>query len=201
MLYLGTEINHQWSKSLEFEKRFQEYIEEFVVSGITYFSLLRPFREIKIVELFTQYQKYFPLFSSCNKNFAMTNTRTEPFWCGQCPKCAFIFLLLAAFLDKEKVVSIFHKNLFADISLLSTYKQILGIEGVKPFDCVGTPEESLYALSRVIEHSEFTNDAVIVELTKLIGNQIGQIRKNGDKLLETLSLDTIPKVFHTIFGL
>lgn len=201
VLYLGAEINHQWSKSLEFEKRFQEYIDEFVVSGITYFSLLRPFREIKIVELFTHMSKYFPLFSSCNRNFAMTNTRKEAFWCGACAKCAFIFLLLAAFLEKEKVLSIFHKNLFEDVSLLQTYKQILGIEGVKPFDCVGTPEESLYALSRIIGRKEYADDTVIVELSKLIGSQITPINKNGEKLLQALSSDTVPEVFRSLINL
>src|SRR5204862_4005846 len=66
--YLGREINHQWSKSLEFELLFQEYVKQFLTPDISYFSILRPFSEIAIAKRFVQYQQYFPVFSSCNTN-------------------------------------------------------------------------------------------------------------------------------------
>jgi len=159
--YLGEEINHQWSKSLEFEILFQEYVKRFITSDITYFSLLRPFSEIAISKRFTQYPQYFPVFSSCNKNFRIEE-KTDKRWCGECPKCAFIFLMLAAFLPKEQVMGIFGQNLFTKESLLQTYKELLGVAAIKPFDCVGTPQEVTVAFSLAMQTHAYDNDMIML---------------------------------------
>jgi hypothetical protein len=66
----GIEVNHQWSKSLDFEKEFWNYVLKYISNDVKYFSLLRPFYELKIAELFSNYwKKYFEKFSSCNVNF------------------------------------------------------------------------------------------------------------------------------------
>ncbi|MCP4523719.1 MAG: hypothetical protein GY828_05910, partial [Candidatus Gracilibacteria bacterium] len=66
----GIEINHQWSKSLDFEKDFGIYVRQYMTDQTQYFSLLRGMYEIKIARLFTDMcQKYFLSFSSCNNNF------------------------------------------------------------------------------------------------------------------------------------
>lgn len=166
--YLGTQINHQWSKSYEFEELFSNYMSDFLVKGITYFSLLRPFTELHITKSFTGYTKYFDVFTSCNTNFKITGNLKRGLWCGRCPKCAFVFLLLGAFLPKETVVSIFQKNLFADHALLPTYKALLGLEAVKPFECVGTPAESRFALWTVMERGTYEADAIIKTLRTLL---------------------------------
>jgi hypothetical protein len=63
------DINHQYTKSLEFEARFSEFIEE-NITNIKYFSFLRPYNEEKITEIFLEKcEKIFDIFSSCNKNF------------------------------------------------------------------------------------------------------------------------------------
>ncbi len=168
--YLGETVNHQWSKSLEFETMFQKYAREFLSPDITYFSLLRPFYEIRVAETFSRYEKYFSSFSSCNRSFKVHQKRSETLWCGECAKCAFVFLLLSAFLKKETLLHIFGKNLLDDEALQSLFGDILGFGSMKPFDCVGTFEEAHAALflseknfgeSRVskeflarIEHSE-----------------------------------------------
>lgn len=62
-------INHQYTKSLEFESRFSEFIEK-NITNIKYFSFLRPYNEEKITEIFLEKcEKVFDVFSSCNKNF------------------------------------------------------------------------------------------------------------------------------------
>lgn len=143
----GMEINHQWSKSLEFETAFRSYLTRFVTNNVEYISLLRPLSELHILQLFTRYPQYFPLFTSCNANWRIVKERPTERWCGHCPKCAFSFALLAAFLPAERVLEIFSgKNLFNDEALLPLYRELLGIEGIKPFECVGTPEETWAAL-------------------------------------------------------
>lgn len=163
--YLGMEINHQWSKSYEFEKLLQEYSSRFITPDIQYFSLLRPLTELNITKIFATHDKYFHIFTSCNKNFLLRDRSKKSLWCGECPKCAFIFLLLSAFLSKNEVVGIFHQNLLANERLLPIYKELLGLEGFKPFECVGTPEESLFAFVRVVHRGEFKNDVVVRLLT------------------------------------
>lgn len=162
--YLGEEINHQWSKSDEFEQLFQQYLTTYITPSIAYFSFLRSFSELEIAEKFTKYPQYFDAFTSCNKNFQLHGNPLKGQWCGKCSKCAFVFLLLAAFLPKDKVVSIFGKNLFADLDLVTTYEELLGFVGFKPFECVGTPEESKIALARVLEKGAYASDVVIQKL-------------------------------------
>lgn len=144
--YKGEDINHQWSKSFEFEMLFQNYARKFVSPNIFYFSLLRPFYEIRIAKLFSKYKKYFHLFSSCNKNFAIGSGQNKAFWCCQCAKCVFVFTLLSAFLAKKDLIKTFGKNLYQDKGLLPLFKDTLGFGKAKPFDCVGTFEEAKVAL-------------------------------------------------------
>jgi hypothetical protein len=143
--YDGVEINHQYSKSLEFEKDYQNYLTGNII-GTGYFSFLRPLSEVRIAEIFSKvgFAKYRGVFSSCNRAF--THESNHIFWCGECPKCAFTFLALTPFVDRVELEAIWNKNLLLDSQLESTYKQLLGIEGDKPLDCVGEIKESREAM-------------------------------------------------------
>ncbi len=149
--YKGLDINHQWSKSLEFELLFSEYVKNYISPDVGYFSLLRPLYEIRIVKLFTKYPKYFRHFSSCNRNFTLAHRSLGEGgtgrWCGNCAKCVFAFTLLSAFLSKKELLGIFGQNLYARKDLLPIFKDILGLGTMKPFDCVGTFEEAQTAFS------------------------------------------------------
>lgn len=157
--YKGRTINHQWSKSSEFENLFSDYVSSVISPDVKYFSLVRPFYEIRIAELFSKYKKYFSYFSSCNKNFKLKKEEKPGLWCGQCPKCVFVFTLLSAFLTKEELVNIFKKNLYQDKNLLPLFKDILGLGKMKPFDCVGTFEESKAAF--LLGSSKFKDDFMV----------------------------------------
>lgn len=145
--YQGLDINHQYSKSLEYEKDFQACLKRFFGSGLRYYSLLRPFSELRIAELFAQrtFEKYKDVFSSCNRAF--THDQHHMFWCGECPKCAFVFLILTPFVERPKLEQLWRgKNLLLDPGLEPTYRQLLGIAGDKPLDCVGEVKESRAAM-------------------------------------------------------
>lgn len=144
--YLGQEINHQWSKSAEFEAAFQNHVRQRLTPSVQYFSAIRHFYEIRTVETFTRTPKYFPVFTSCNRNFRVHHERPGDLWCGECPKCAFVFAQLAAFLPPAKLLAFFHKNLFETEALLPLFKDLSGLGKLKPFDCVGTFEETRAAL-------------------------------------------------------
>jgi hypothetical protein len=144
LVYRGVEINHQYSKSLEFEKNYQNFTESTINSS--YYSFLRPLTEVYISEIFSKigFDKYRGVFSSCNRAF--THNSDHIFWCGECAKCAFTFLALTPFIERAKLEEIWGKNLLLDPGLDMTYKKLLGIEADKPLDCVGEIKESRAAM-------------------------------------------------------
>lgn len=148
----GMEINHQYSKSLEFEEDFSAYLERFITPDIKYYSLLRPYNEVEIAEKFATYPEALPLFTSCNRNFKIQGDRPTTLWCGTCPKCAFVFLMLAPFVERSRLIEVFGKDLLDDPALENTYAELRGEKGIKPFECVGTPEEVNLAFGRIKEN-------------------------------------------------
>lgn len=153
LTYQGQPVNHQYSKSSEFEKDYQAQLERDFGGGLRYYSLVRPLSELRISELFAQIAlgKYSSAFSSCNRAF--TQGQTEMSWCGECPKCAFVFLALSPFVSRQQLESLFGgKNLLLDPSLEPTYRQLLGIAGDKPLECVGEVKESRVAMRMAQEH-------------------------------------------------
>lgn len=142
------DINHQWSKSYQFESDISQYIKTYISPDLHYFSLLRGMYELKIAKLFSKHRHYFELFSSCNNNFKLieSNKTTSHRRCGICPKCAFVYTTLRPFISKEDTQTIFGQELYENSTLLPLYKNLLGIDGIKPFECVGTNEEVVYAM-------------------------------------------------------
>ena len=147
LMYEGVEINHQYSKSPKFEQDYQALLKHLFNDSTRYYSFLRPLSEVHIAKIFSKiaFQKYKSEFSSCNKAFVHSSSSMS--WCGQCPKCAFTFLIFTPFINRAELESIFDgKNLLLTPSLKPTYKQLLGIEGTKPLDCVGEIKESRFAM-------------------------------------------------------
>lgn len=145
--YQGIEINHQYSKSQEFELNFQQYLARHFGDSIRYYSFLRPLSELCIAELFAEhgFEKYKDVFSSCNRAF--THKSTGLFWCGECPKCAFVFIALTPFIPRNELEKLWNgKNLLQEQSLVPMYRKLLGIEGDKPLECVGEIKESRAAM-------------------------------------------------------
>lgn len=151
LFYDGVAINHQYSKSQEYERDYQELLKHAFGDSIRYYSLLRPLSELRIAELFAaHFERYHDVFSSCNTAFRHGSTHL--FWDATCAKCAFIFLALTPFIGQSKLEALFGgNNLLLDASLEPTYRQLLGIEGNKPLDCVGEVRESRAAMKRAQE--------------------------------------------------
>jgi UDP-N-acetyl-alpha-D-muramoyl-L-alanyl-L-glutamate epimerase len=145
--YLNKEVNHQYSKSHDFEKKFRKYSKRYLASEIEYFSFLRVLNEVQIAKLFSKYPEYFSSFMSCNEAFKTNSGKKKKTgrWCGKCPKCLFVYTCLYPFLRKEQLDSIFGKDLFKDKDLILLMKELTGERNFKPFECVGTIEDSLVA--------------------------------------------------------
>lgn len=160
------EINHQWSKSLEFEQDFAKYISHNIWDQIQYFSLLRGMYEIKIAQLFSKLgKKYLWNFSSCNNNFVINKQKChEWLWCNSCPKCAFVYTMLHPFLSYEEMIKIFGKDLYEDEKLEKLFSELLWISGIKPFECVGTNNEVTLAMYYSYEKYEWKKLPYILQI-------------------------------------
>lgn len=143
----GSSVNHQYSKSFEFERDFHLYEEEFIKSGVYYFSLLRPLSEYQIAKYFSRLKKYHPIFRSCNRG------SKENIWCGKCPKCLFVWLILSPFLTRGELCGIFGRDLSDDETLIPTLEKLTGIAPEKPFECVGSRSEVNFALTQAVKNS------------------------------------------------
>ena len=131
----GTDINHQYSKSIAFERDFRDYVRQHLSEEIQYFSFLRPLNELQIASLFSQCTAYHEVFRSCN-----AGSKTDS-WCGKCPKCLFTWMILSPFLSRNRLTAIFGKDLMKDPELRPIFEELNGTSAVKPFECVGTVEE------------------------------------------------------------
>lgn len=142
----GQQVNHQYSKSFEFEQDFHNYEEKYLGTGIYYFSFLRPLAEFQIAKMFVSHRKYLPVFRSCN-----LGSKVSPdIWCGECPKCLFICLILSPFLNRSELAEIFGKDLLNDTAMEEYFIELIGKSEHKPFECVGSIGEVNLAVSLAI---------------------------------------------------
>ncbi len=193
MVWHGRTINHQYSKTVGFEKSFRDYTEtwfgQFPVRPL-YFSILRPLNELQIAEQFSHYPAFWPLFRSCNVG-QKTNA-----WCHECPKCAFVFTLLACFLEPTVLVGqIFNHDLLSDRELLPIFWQLVGFEANKPFECVGTQAEVVAALAHLIAGYRERNQTlppILASLQLQIGEALNQAPPLSQYLAEWDSEHYLP---------
>ena len=141
----GVEINHQWSKGIDFERSLQAWSARHLVVGPAMFSLLRPFSELAIARELARHERWLPVVTSCNANFSLTSPGA-PRWCGRCPKCVFVFAVTTPWLDDRAREILFGADFLDDPLNVPVVLELLGLQGHKPFECVGTADEMRAAL-------------------------------------------------------
>lgn len=139
----GSMVNHQYSKSFEFEDDFRQYAARYISPSFYYFSFLRPLSELAIARIFSDLTAYHAVFKSCNAG------SKQDVWCGHCAKCLFAYIIFSPFIPQAELERIFGRNLFADADMLPLLKELDGETPVKPFECVGTVAEVNWALQRL----------------------------------------------------
>lgn len=144
----GSTVNHQYSKSFRFEKAFHDYEKEYIGSGTYYFSMLRPLSEFQIARYFASCREFHDIFRSCNAG------SKEDIWCGHCPKCLFVCLILSPFLSRAEIAEIFGRDMLNDEAMLEDFRKLTGMEKEKPFECVGSRDEVNASIALTIERLE-----------------------------------------------
>lgn len=150
----GSTVNHQYSKSFKFEEDFHYYQTTYLKGSAYYFSMLRPLSEFQIARFFAGQKQYHGIFRSCN-----AGSKTDS-WCGHCPKCLFVYLILSPFLKPQEVRDIFGRNMLDDWDMKETLDQLIGIEEEKPFECVGSRDEINTAIVLTIKGLEEAGEAL-----------------------------------------
>ncbi|MGW8275182.1 UDP-N-acetyl-alpha-D-muramoyl-L-alanyl-L-glutamate epimerase [Xanthomonas axonopodis] len=166
------EVNHQWSKGWAFEQAFGDYVQRQVAADLRYYSLLRPLSELAVARQFARTDHYDAHFSSCNRNFHIMGERPVHRWCGVCPKCHFVFLALAPFMPKTRLVNIFGRNLLDDATQAGGYDALLEFQDHKPFECVGEGRESRAAMAVLASRAEWKEDALVKRFIRDIQPQL-----------------------------
>lgn len=179
-VYKGYSINHQYSKTFQYEQKFRDYSQKYLIENLEYFSFLRPLHELQIAKLFSNFPEHFSTFRSCNVG------QKQGVWCHHCPKCLFAFLMIFPFTKHDQIVGqIFDSNLFEDESLLPIALELTQQDQTKPFECVGSYEESKIAFYLSIQKYNQANKNLPVILRE-IQNQVLAKEDNLDQRADAM---------------
>ena len=159
----GVEINHQFSKGLRAERLLRAALAE-TAERLELFSVLRPASELAIARAFSRMERYHSAFTSCNAIFRMDPQLRAESWCGDCPKCRFVFLAMAPFSEPGHLRDVFGRDLLADEGQFEGFALLTATGGHKPFECVGEEEESLAAIRMLAADPRWRDHAVVRRL-------------------------------------
>jgi hypothetical protein len=192
--YEGGSVNHQWSKGFAFEHSLHHYLHAHVAADLDYCSLLRPFSELAITEAFARLgSAYGDVFSSCNRNFRILGPRATDRWCGECPKCHFVFLALAPFMPKPRLLGIFGRNLLDDENQQAGFDALMEFRDHKPFECVGEAAEARAAMAALAQRPEWREDAVIVHFRREVLPELDASKLELEPWLEPSDEHLVPE--------
>ncbi|GAB2661266.1 UDP-N-acetyl-alpha-D-muramoyl-L-alanyl-L-glutamate epimerase [Arenimonas aestuarii] len=186
------EVNHQWSKGWEFERDFAAHLRSHVAADLRYYSLLRPFSELAVARQFARIDHYDAFFSSCNRNFHLLGERPAQRWCGVCPKCHFVFLALAPFMPKPRLMGIFGRNLLDEADQAAGFDALMEYRDHKPFECVGEGRESRAAMELLANSAAWREDALVKRYAREIRPQLDPAERGLASLLEPSDDHGIP---------
>jgi hypothetical protein len=178
-------VNHQWSKSAEFERLFSQVVSNAVGPGFECFSLLRPYSELWIARRFASARPYHGVFRSCNRAFHLDPRQRLDDWCGICDKCCFIDLVLAPFLSAQELAVVFSgQEPLRDKSLVDRFRTLVGVSpDAKPWECVGDVEECQAAAVLAFERPDRRGDPVLTMLVQELGSVRDSARRSAIRLL------------------
>jgi len=184
------DINHQYSKTFEMERDLDEYFAKYLTRDIKYFSLLRSISELQIAKEFAEHKQYHKIFRSCNVGSRNGNNE----WCLECPKCLFVYIILAAFMERKEIIDVFGKELLDDKELLKYFEELCGASENKPFECVGTRDEVNISLSILLK--KYNELPCLLQYYK---DNLGYLIKSDEEIEKALNYyneeNLIPKRF------
>jgi UDP-N-acetyl-alpha-D-muramoyl-L-alanyl-L-glutamate epimerase len=199
----GREVNHQWSKSLEFETLFRAVVHESLGGAVDYFSLLRPLTSLRIAQLFAQHPAYLQTFRSCNRAFHIDEHARRTEWCGECDKCCFVDLILSPFIDATTLDEVFGgREPLQRESLRPQFDLLLSLgDGRKPFECVGDERECRAAAILAARRHDRAGHAMVQALARDALAHEPDLPAHVDSLLAPVGPHHVPPHHAAAIGL
>jgi hypothetical protein len=169
----GRAVNHQWSKSEEFEVAFAAVVRAALGPVPSVFSYLRPRTELWVAQRFAALAGFHSSFRSCNRAFHQDPARRLDHWCGNCDKCCFIDLVLAPFMDATALDAIFGRlEPLANPENAERFATLLDIGvGERPFECIGDADECRAALVLASGRADRTSSTLLQRLRTRVGDE------------------------------
>jgi UDP-N-acetyl-alpha-D-muramoyl-L-alanyl-L-glutamate epimerase len=195
VVYRGAKINHQYSKSFRFESLFDEYLQQHLLQNGRYFSFVRPLYEIQIARAFAALPELFAVFRSCNRN------QSQNSWCGRCPKCLSVFMTMHPFVSSSDLMRIFGQDLYQAEESIRIIRALVGMDGPKPFECVGITHELIAALWLSVRKQEGEGAALPIALRYAHENILPLHPEAGDwasTLLDSYGPHRLPPDFEAV---
>ncbi len=147
----GYPINHQYTKSYEFEVSLRRLFEAEDVP-VCYFSITRPLFELQVMKIFSKLPAYHQTFLSCNVGMG------EDRWCMSCAKCAFVIGAMYMYSPQSATEKWGSKaSVYGRPGLLENTIELINPD-LKPFECIGTLAENLILVNEVIKDIKLSND-------------------------------------------
>jgi hypothetical protein len=187
----GVDVNHQFSKGLRAERLLRDAVAE-AAPELQIFSILRPASELAIARAFSRLERYHTAFTSCNAIFRLDPALRLASWCCDCPKCRFVFLMLAPFSEPESLREIFGRDLLDDDRQFDGFALLTATGGHKPFECVGEEQESLAAIRLVAGRSAWRDHRVVRRLVEEVLPQHDRAEGNLDEVLALSDEHEVP---------
>ncbi|MBO9534035.1 MAG: hypothetical protein J7513_13775 [Solirubrobacteraceae bacterium] len=197
-VYDGVEVNHQFSKSARAEALLRAAAAE-ALPGVQLFSILRPASELAIGRAFSHFPAYHQAFTSCNAIFRLDPDLRAASWCCECPKCRFVFLILAPFLGPDELRAIFGRALLDEPEQFEGFALLTATGGHKPFECVGEEEECLAAIELLADDPAWAGDEHVV-LRRLIDEVLALHGRDPRRAANALALNADHAVPANLIG-
>lgn len=201
----GYPVNHQFSKSLEFEDALRAGLAE-AGAGANYFSILRPVSELWTAHyLATRGADALDIFASCNRNFVFAGPSVladGQRWCGECAKCVYTSVLLAPFLSVERHAEVFQSQPLHNPDNFNFLREIAGLTDAKPWECVGERREVAAALAHLLTVEGWKEAKLISRIEAELFSvwDRDDLRRAWDEALDARSEHRMPEAVAQIVG-
>lgn len=188
----GLAINHQYSKSFQFETDFDEYLERYLLPSARYFSFVRSLNELQIAREFARIPEMLCAFRSCNR------MQRSDGWCRACAKCVSVYITSYPFIDSAKLREVFGTDLYELGCTVEIARAIMGHGTHRPLDCICGADEATVSIAMAIEAHERRGEALPPALAELRGDveaDLPRIGKLKQAVLESRGPDRLPPYF------
>lgn len=195
LTHLGREVNHQWSKSLNFENLLRTVLDGTPDLDTNYYSWLRCFSELWVAKRFATMTRFHPVFRSCNRSFHLDRAVRMDRWCGTCDKCCFIDLILAPFMAATDLAAVFDGvEPLDNPELTDTFAALAGLsDDAKPFECVGDVDECRVAVLLASARPDRSANRLLGALAARTSAVVpGEVTGYAAELLQPLGTHNIP---------